>query len=47
MGMEYRRTDEQLQNEEMARGKRDIQVTKIYEGTSGIQRLAISRALCG
>ncbi len=47
MGMDYRRTDEQLQNEEMVRGLRDIPVTTIYEGTSEIQRLVISRALCG
>ena len=47
MGMDYRRTDEQLQNEEMVRGRHGIQVTTIYEGTPEIQRLVISRALRG
>jgi alkylation response protein AidB-like acyl-CoA dehydrogenase len=45
--MEYRLTDERLQIEEMVRGLRGIQVTTICEGTSEIQRLVISRALCG
>ncbi|MCP2500942.1 MAG: hypothetical protein NCA08_05180 [Deltaproteobacteria bacterium] len=45
--MDFRLTDEQLQIEEMVCGLRGIQVTTIYEGTSEIQRLVISRALRG
>jgi len=45
--MDFRLNDEQLQIEEMVRGLRGIRVTIIYEGTSGIQRLVISRALRG
>ena len=45
--MDDRLTDDQLQNEVMVRGLRDIQVTTICEGTSEIRRLVISRDHCG